>query len=111
MGSALGLVLANLFMGYHEKKWLQEFDKGNVLIYKRYVDDIFCMFGNEKDAENLFEFLNCQHQIIKFTLEKKVTDFCDFLILLSKIKENVFQHRFVERKHRLGCLYSLIVLH
>ena len=41
-------------MGYHEKKWLQEFDKGKALIYKRYVDDIFCMFGNNKDAEFFF---------------------------------------------------------
>ena len=51
MRSPLGPVLANLVMGYHEKKWLQEFDKGKVLIYKRYVDDTFCMFGNNKDAE------------------------------------------------------------
>ena len=50
----LGSLLANLFMGYHEKKWLQEFDKGKALIYKRYVDDIFCMFGNNKDAEFFF---------------------------------------------------------
>ena len=42
-------------MGYHEKKWLREFDKGKILMYKRYFDNIFCMFGNEKDAEN---FLN-----------------------------------------------------
>ena len=41
MGSPLGPALANLFMGYHEKIWLQEFDKGKVLMYKRYVDDIF----------------------------------------------------------------------
>ena len=34
MGSPLGPVLANLFMGYHEKKWLQELDKGKVLMYK-----------------------------------------------------------------------------
>ena len=27
MGSPLGPVLANLFMGFHEKKWLQEFVK------------------------------------------------------------------------------------
>ena len=58
MGSPLGPVLANLFMGYHKKIWLQEFDKGKVLMYKHYVD-IFCMFRNEKDAENFFEFLNC----------------------------------------------------
>ena len=65
MRSPLSPVFANLLMGYHKKKWLQEFDKGKVLMYKRYVDDIFCMFGNEKDAENFFEFLNCQHQNIK----------------------------------------------
>ena len=63
MGSPLGPVLANLFMGYHEKKWLQEFEKGKVFIYKRYVDDIFCMFRNEKDAETFSELLNCQHKI------------------------------------------------
>ena len=50
--------LPNLFMGYHEKKSLQEFDKGKILMYKRYADDIFCMSGNEKDAEKFFEFLN-----------------------------------------------------
>ena len=50
MGSPLGPALVNLFMGYHEKKWSQEFEKGKVLMYKRYVDDIFRMFGNEKDA-------------------------------------------------------------
>ena len=67
MGPPLAPVLAILFISYHEKKWLQEFGKGKVLIYKRYVDDIFCMFGNEKDADNFFEFLNCLHKNIKFT--------------------------------------------
>ena len=56
MGSPLGPVLANLFMGYHGKEWLQEFDKGKVLMYKRYVDDIFCMFRNEKDAQIFLNF-------------------------------------------------------
>ena len=49
-GISLIPVLANLFIGYHEKKWFQEFDNEKVLMYKGYVDDIFCMFGNEKDA-------------------------------------------------------------
>ena len=59
----LGPVLTDLFMGYHENKWLQEFDKGKVLMYKHYVDYIFSMSGNEKNAENSFEFLNCGHKI------------------------------------------------
>ena len=33
MGSPLGPVFANLFMGYHENKWLQEFDKGKVRFF------------------------------------------------------------------------------
>ena len=98
-------------MGYHEKKWFQEIDKGKILKYKRYADDIFCMFGNEKDAEYLFEFFNCQQKSIKFTLEKESYNFCHFLTFLSKMKESLFQHQSVKRKHQLGCLKSLIVLH
>ena len=71
-------------------------------MYRRYVDGIFCMFGNEKDAENLSEFLNCRHKNIKFTLEKKVINLDHFLMFLSKMKEIVFQHQFIERKHQLG---------
>ena len=71
MRSPIGPVLASLFMGYYERKWLQEFDKGKVLMYKHYVDDIFCMFGNENDAENFFEFLHCRHKNIKFATEKE----------------------------------------
>ena len=56
---------------------------------RRYVHRIFCTFGNEKDAENLFEFLSCRHKNIKFTLEKKVINFDHFLMLLSKMKETV----------------------
>ena len=41
MGSPLGPVLANLFMGYHEKKSLQEFGKGKLLMYKRYNNVFF----------------------------------------------------------------------
>ena len=40
-------------------------------MYKHYVDDIFCMFGNEKDGESFFELLNCRHKNIKFSIEKK----------------------------------------
>ena len=67
MGSLLGPVLANLFMGYHERNWLQEFDIGEVLFYRRYVDDIFCIFKSEIDAEN-FKYLNSKYPNVKFTI-------------------------------------------
>ena len=88
MGSPLGRVLASLFMGYHEKKWLQEFSKRKVLMYKRYVDEIFCIFGNEKNAENFFEFLNCRHKNIKFTIEKESNKYLSLLDILTKNEGN-----------------------
>ena len=37
MGSPLAPVLANLFMGHHEKIWLENFNNSDVLIYRRYI--------------------------------------------------------------------------
>ena len=63
MGFPLGPVLVNLFMDYHEKKWLQKFGKGKVLMYNRYVDYIFCMFENEKDGETFLNLLTVSIKI------------------------------------------------
>ena len=84
MGSPSGPFLVNLFMSYHEKQRLQIFDKGKVLMYKRYVDDISYTTENGKDAENFFEFLNCQHKNIKLTIEENNTKFLSFLDILTK---------------------------
>ena len=54
MGSPLGLVLANLFKGYHERFWLEEFETCEVVLYRRYVDDIICLFACDKDADDFF---------------------------------------------------------
>ena len=77
-------------MGYQERKWLQEFDKRKVLMYKRYIDDNFCMFGNEKYEDSFFDFLNCWHKNIKFTLGKECNTFLSFLDNLIKNQGNCF---------------------
>ena len=69
--SPLGPALANLFMGYHENKWLNSEESSTVLFYKRYVDDIFCLFKSETDPQRFLTFLNGQHPNIKFTIEKE----------------------------------------
>ena len=40
MGSTLGPVLANLFMGYYKTFWLNSFHECEIILYKRYADDI-----------------------------------------------------------------------
>ena len=58
-------------MGYHENKWLNSEESSTVLFYKRYVDDIFCLFKRETDAERFLTFLNGQHPNIKFITAKE----------------------------------------
>ena len=82
MGSPLGPVLANLFMGYYEQKWLQSFEECELILYHRYVDDIICLFSSESDADIFFVFLNQQHPKIKFTIEKETENQLSFLDLL-----------------------------
>ena len=72
MGSPLAPVLANVFMGFCESKWLNEYNLNKPKFYLRYVDDILAAFDKEQDSLNFFNFLNNKHPDIKFTIEKQV---------------------------------------
>ena len=41
MGSLLAPILANLFMGYYEKDWIEKAQVTKPIFYKTYVDVIF----------------------------------------------------------------------
>jgi len=61
MGSPLVPVLANFFMSHYEKLWLDNYNGPKVLYYRRYVDNIICLFKNSEDAIMFFEYLNMCH--------------------------------------------------
>ena len=82
MGSPLALVLANLFMGHHERIWLQQYDGPEIYFYRRYVDDTFCLFNNETDALEFFHYINDKHPNITFTMETEVNHKLPFLDVL-----------------------------
>ena len=89
MGSPLGPVLANLFMGFYEKQWLKEFNFCKVLLYHCYVDDIICLFNCEVAATNFFDYLNSRHPNINFTFEKQKGGKLAFVdILISNDSDN-----------------------
>ena len=50
MGSPLAPVLANILMGFHESKWLNEYNLNKPKFYLRYADDIL--------AAKFFKFFN-----------------------------------------------------
>ena len=56
MGCPLAPVLANIFTGFHESKWLNEYNLNKPKFYLRYVDDILAVFDNEQDSLNFLHF-------------------------------------------------------
>ena len=50
MGSPLSPVLTNIFMGFQESKWFNEYNFSKPKFYLRYVDDIVAAFDNEQDS-------------------------------------------------------------
>ena len=100
MGSPLDPVLANLFMGFHEKQCLSDFTYSIVLLYRRYVDHIICLFYCENDAITFFDLLNTRHPNINFTFEKQVDGklaFLDILLLTTqdKFSTSVFHKKYI----------------
>ena len=81
MGSPLAPVLANIFMGFYEYKWLNEYNFNKPRFYLRYVGDILAGFEKEQDSLNFFNFLNNKQPYFKFTLEKQVNHSVAFLDL------------------------------
>ena len=108
LGSPLCPVLANLFMGFHEKRWLDQFQFCDVLLYGGYVDDISCLFNSEQDDDEFFEFLNTQHPNIKFAFETEKDAKLAFLdVLISKTDQNLCTN--VYRKTTSIALYTSFV--
>ena len=81
MGSPLAPVLANIFMGFHESKWFNEYNLNKPKFYLRYVDDFLAAFDNDQDSLNFLDFLNNRHPNIKFTRYQ-----------VSIIKTSYFKH-------------------
>ena len=52
MGSPLAPVLANIFMGFHESNWFNEYNVNKPKLFLRYFDDILVAFGTEQDSLN-----------------------------------------------------------
>ena len=50
MGSPLALPLANIFTGFYESKWLNEYNLNKPKFYLRYVDDILASSDKEQDS-------------------------------------------------------------
>ena len=57
MGCPLGPTLANVFLVYHEKNWLEPCPlEYRPLFYRRYVDNIFVLFNSPKHLKRFHSY-------------------------------------------------------
>ncbi|KAA3676317.1 uncharacterized protein DEA37_0004741 [Paragonimus westermani] len=96
MGSPLGPVLADIFMGHLEHFMSTEIR--NTLFYKRYVDDIFAVFDGHWQVTAFHKLLNGLHNKLTFTLEFEQNERISFLDVLLKRREDGSLSRGVYRK-------------
>ena len=70
MGSPMSAPMANIFLCYHEVKWLEDCPIDfKPLFYRRYVDDTFLVFRERGHIDQFCNYLNQQHPNIRFTNE------------------------------------------
>ena len=78
MGSPLGPILANIFVGFYEKLLFDRFPKP--YIYLHYMDDTFACPRNE--ASSFFQQLNDLHPSLTFTMNEERDNKLTFLDVL-----------------------------
>jgi len=90
IGLPLSPSLANIFLSYHEQKWLDSCPKEfSPVFYRRYVDDTFVLFKKESHAKLFHEFINDKHPNIKFTMEVENNNKLSFLdVLINRYNDD-----------------------
>jgi len=92
MGLPLGPTFANIFMCYHEHRWLDQCPvEFKPVFYRRYVDDTFVLFRSKSHAKLFLDYLNSRHNSINFTMENEQSNKLPFLDTVVHRDNNSFQ--------------------
>ena len=84
MGTKMAPAYANLFMGKLEEK-LKDFGKPYIVLWKRFIDDIFVIWtGSKSEFITYMKKINQIHNTIKFTYELSETELTFLDITLYK---------------------------
>ena len=87
MGSPLGPALANIFVGFYERKIpANEWPR----MYHRYVDDVFSLFESKARCAGFHQRLNNLHPALRFTIEEEDNGSLPFLDVRVTKKDSGF---------------------
>ena len=105
MGSPLALVLANLFMDFHERNWMEQATNVKPIFYKKDVD-IFTVFVSESDGYAFYSYLNTSHTNIEFIFGKGKDNKVPSLDILINNDESDLQASVFCKKRYTGLLLN-----
>ena len=92
MGYPLGPIIANIFMNHSENNHFEELVKKGVKSWDRFVDDTCVIVKSKDNADEILDYLNKQHEKVKFTFEKESDNTLNFLdVKIKRTKDFKFQ--------------------
>ena len=101
MSCPLVLALGNIFMGFYESKWLNEYNLNNNKFHLKFGYDIPAAFDNEQDLLSFLNIINNRHPNIKFQPEKQMTySIASLDVFISGINN---QNRTLQTYHKSTC--------
>ena len=124
IGSPIGPTLANAFLVYHEKNWLEHCPlEYRPLHYRRYLDDILVLFNSAEHLKRFHSYLNSCHLSVSFVMESEKDNRMSFLgvnIIREKDKfttsvyreptfSGIYTHfdSFLQSSNKIGLLHTL----
>ena len=91
MGACCSPTLANIFLSYYEKRWLDDCpSEFKPVLYRRYVDDCFLLFRKNDHISKFHDYFNSQYANIKFTIEIEQDNSLPYLDVHVKKPGNAF---------------------
>ncbi|XP_044765559.1 uncharacterized protein LOC123321847 [Coccinella septempunctata] len=93
MGLPSSGLIADAYVDKAEKQIMQLQNSDKIILWRRYVDDIFVIWsGTEQELSEFFDLMNSKFKI-KFSLEKSVSNCINFLDLTISLEEgNIFSY-------------------
>ena len=98
MDSPLGPTLANSFLCYQEKRWLDKWlEEFRPVFHRWHVDNIFLLFRKENHLKLFLNYLNLSHKNVKFTSKKNPNNKLSFLdIKISRDKNQIYSKKVLQ---------------
>lgn len=87
IGSTLGPVIANIFVGFYENRLFENVQSHT--LYYQYIDNTFALFGDEQEMNSFFDQLELWHPSLRFTMKKNNCCLL-FLNILVERSDNKF---------------------